>query len=62
MLSSKTFKHGLGLGTDAAALYGVARTTGLADLGQRIDLVERSIRRGEGDPDLAEALRRDSEG
>ena len=53
---------GLALGAVAASLYGVARAAGLADLGRRVDLVERSIRRGEGDPDLAEALRRDSEG
>ena len=41
-------------------LAGVA--AGLADLGRRVDLVERSIRRGEGDPELAEALRRDAQG
>ena len=35
---------------------------GLADLGRRVDLVERSVRRGEGDPELAEALKRDAEG
>ncbi len=46
---------GLVLGTVAAGLYGVARAAGLADLGRRVDLVERSIRRGEGDPELAEA-------
>ena len=39
-----------------------ARAAGLAGLGRRVDLVERSIRRGEGDPELAEALRRDAEG
>ena len=53
---------GLALATVAASLYGVARAAGLADLGRRVDLVERSIRRGEGDPELAEALRRDAEG
>ena len=46
----------------AAAIYGVARATGLADLGSRVDLAERSVRRGEGDRDLADALRRDAEG
>ena len=46
----------------AAAIYAVARATGLADLGRRVDLVERSVRRGEGDPELADALRRDAEG
>ena len=53
---------GLGLVAVAAALCGAARIAGLADLGRRVDLVERSIRRGEGDPELAEALRRDAEG
>ena len=46
----------------AASVYAAARAAGLADLGRRVDLVERSIRRGEGDPELAEALRRDAEG
>ena len=35
---------------------------GLADLGRRVDLAERSVRRGEGDPALTDALRRDAEG
>ena len=46
----------------AAAIYAVARATGLADLGRRVDLAERSVRRGEGDPSLADALRKDAEG
>ena len=46
----------------ASAIYIVARTTGLADLGRRVDLAERSVRRGEGDPDLEDALRQDDEG
>ena len=53
---------GLALATVAASLYGVARAAGLADLGRRVDLVERSVRRGEGDPELAEALRQDAQG
>ena len=52
----------LALTAVAAAIYAVARATGLADLGRRVDLVERSVRRGEGDPGLTEALRRDAEG
>ena len=48
--------------TVAAAIYGVARATGLADLGSRVNLAERSARRGEGDHDLTDALRRDAEG
>ncbi len=53
---------GLAVAAVAAAIYAVARATGLADLGRRVDLVERSVRRGEGDPELADALRRDAEG
>ena len=53
---------GLALAAVAAAIYAVARATGLADLGRRVDLAERSVRRGEGDPELANALNRDAEG
>ena len=56
------FHLGLVLGAVAATLYAVARAAGLADLGRRVDLVERSIRRGEGDPELDAALRQDAEG
>ena len=52
----------LALTAVAAAIYAVARSTGLADLGRRVDLAERSVRRGEGDPGLADALRQDEEG
>lgn len=52
----------LALTTVSATIYVVARTTGLADLGQRVDLAERSVRRGEGDPGLADSLRQDDEG
>ena len=52
----------LALTAALAAIYGVARAAGLADLGSRVDLVERSVRRGEGDQGLADALRRDAEG
>ena len=52
----------LALAAVAAAIYAVARAAGLADLGRRVDLAERSVRRGEGDPELADALRRDDEG
>ena len=53
---------GLALTAALAAIYGVTRAAGLADLGRRVDLVERSVRRGEGDPDLARALKSDAEG
>ncbi len=52
----------LALTAVAAAIYAVARTTGLADLGSRVDLAERSVRRGEGDAGLEDALRQDEEG
>ena len=50
------------LGGLAAAIYVIARTTGLADLGRRVDLAERSVRRGEGDAGLEDALRQDTQG
>ena len=52
----------LALATLAAAIYAVARATGLADLGKRVDLVEQSARRGEGDSGLGDALKNDAEG
>ena len=52
----------LGLAAAAASIYAVARAAGLSDLGRRVDLAERSVRRGEGDPELARALKRDAEG
>ena len=38
------------------ALAGVLRSLGLYDVGRKVDLVERSVRRGDGDPDLARRL------
>ncbi len=52
----------LALTAVAAAIYAIARATGLADLGRRIDLAERSVRRGDGDADLEDALRQDEKG
>ena len=52
----------LALAAVLAAIYAVARAAGLADLGRRVDLAERSVRRGEGDPELARALKSDAEG
>ena len=53
---------GLAIAACVAAFYGLARALGLADLGRRSALVERSIRRGEGDTDLRDALGRDEGG
>ena len=45
------------------ALYVTARAAGLADLGRKVDLVERSIRRGAGgDPELAGQMRQQERG
>ena len=45
------------------ALYATARAAGLADLGRKVDLVERSIRRGAGgDPELAGQMRQQERG
>ena len=54
---------GVAIVTFAFSIYALARSLGLADLGRKVDLVERSIRRGEGgDPELAEALRSQEKG
>ena len=54
---------GVAIVTFAFSIYALARSIGLADLGRKVDLVERSIRRGEGgDTELAEALRSQEKG
>ena len=50
------------MATLAAIFYSAARALGLGDLGKKVDLVERSVCRGEGDRELAEALQRNAEG
>ena len=45
------------------AIYATARAAGLADLGRKVDLVERSIRRGAGgDPELAAQMQQQDRG
>ena len=45
------------------ALYATARAAGLADLGRKVDLVERSIRRGAGgDSELAGQMQQQERG
>ena len=56
------FHLALGLAAVAAGIYAVARAAGLSDLGRRVDRAERSVRRGEGDPELGRALKSDTEG
>ena len=48
--------------TSVAVFYRVGRVLGLADLGRRVDLAERGIRRGSGDPELHDALQRGDDG
>ena len=58
-----TLYGGLAVVSFAFSIYAGARSVGLADLGRKVDLVERSIRRGEGgDPELAETLHNQSKG
>ena len=54
---------GLAIVSFVVALYATARAAGLADLGRKVDLVERSIRRGAGgDPELAEQMQQQDRG
>ena len=46
----------------AAGIYYLARLVGLGDAGRKVEQIELSVRRGQGDPELAAALQRDSEG
>ena len=56
------FQHPFEALRKAVPALAVVRSAGLADLGRRVDLVERSVCLGEGDLELSEALRRDAEG
>ena len=52
-----------GVVTLAVVIYATARVLGLADLGRKVDLVERSIRRGAGgDPELADQMQQQDRG
>ena len=54
---------GIAVASFAFSIYATARSLGLADLGRKVDLVERTIRRGEGgDSELAEALQNQAKG
>ena len=59
-----TLYGGLAVASFAFSIYaGCSIMWDLADLGRKVDLAERSIRRGEGgDPELAEALHNQSKG
>lgn len=51
-----TFYTFLAAAAFMVALASVLRRLGLHDVGRKVDLVERSLRRGEGDPDLTRRL------
>ena len=54
---------GLAVISLAMAIYAAARALGLADMGRKVDLMERSIRRGEGgQTDLATKLDNEDRG
>ena len=57
-----TLYGGLSVLTLCFSLLRGCESSGLGGSGTEVDLVERSIRRGEGDPELADALRREAEG
>ena len=48
--------------TVAIAAAGVLRSLGLYDIGRKVDLAERSVRRGDGDPDLSRRLAEQEQG
>ena len=53
---------GAALFTVMVLLAGLARQLGLVELGRKVDLAERSVRRGEGDPELSRRLRDEERG
>ena len=54
---------GLAVATLMVMIYSTARALGLADMGRKVDLMERSIRRGEGgQTELAEKLEQEDRG
>ena len=54
---------GLALAALMFSIYSGARLMGLADMGRKVDLMERSIRRGEGgQSDLAEKMEQEERG
>ena len=58
-----TLYGGLAVVSFAFSIYSAARSLGLSDLGRKVDLVERSIRRGEGgESDLTSSLRGQEKG
>ncbi|MDE2880658.1 MAG: hypothetical protein OXP70_02275 [Acidobacteriota bacterium] len=48
--------------TVVIAAAGVLRSLGLYDIGRKVDLAERSVRRGDGDPELSRRLTEQDQG
>ena len=48
--------------TLAIVIAGILRRLGLYDIGRKVDLAERSLRRGPGDPELARRLAEQEQG
>ncbi len=44
------------------AAAGILRSLGLYDIGRKVDLAERSVRRGDGDPELSRRLAEQEQG
>ncbi|MCY3746373.1 MAG: hypothetical protein OXH05_09075 [Acidobacteria bacterium] len=44
------------------AAAGILRSLGLYDIGRKVDLAERSVRRGDGNPDLSRRLGEQEQG
>lgn len=57
-----TFYGGTAFLTVVIALAAALRRLGLVDIGRKVDLAERSVRRGDGDPELARRLAEHEQG
>ena len=57
-----TFYGGAALLTLVIAVAGILRSLGLYDIGRKVALAERSVRRGDGDPELARRLAEHEQG
>ena len=54
---------GVAVGALAMSIYAAARALGLADMGRKVDLMERALRRGEqGQTELAAKLKSEDRG
>ena len=56
------FHFGAAVAAIGLAAGALARSLGLVDVGRKVDVIERSIRRGEGSPELGRLLREEADG